>query len=502
MPNIAAIDIGSNALRFAVAETDGGTIGAVVATSRESLRLGKDVFDCGFVRDETVKLLVAAIDKFQRIAAEHKVVAMRAVATSALREARNQRALVDQVLEATGVRIEVISGEEEARLVQLAVSSKIELNDKFALIIDIGGGSIEVALLLSGEVAVLDSAPLGTVRLLKLFETRQTSPKVFARLIAQYSHGILHRVEQDLRSRKIDILIGTGGNIEALAQLGAERSQGHASISAATLERLIEQLQDLTFEERVRNLKLKPDRADVIIPAAIVLSEIVRQLKFPEVIVPFVGLREGVLLDLVPQLSGGKRQVRRAQIINYANEVGRRFDFDQNHAEAVRSFSCRLFDQMTALHNLDSDDRLLLEVAALLHDIGQHVSLNGHHKHSHYIISAMPLVGLSSRQKSIVACIARYHRKAAPSVEHDSFAVLGESDRSRVEKLSAILRLGEALDRSHPSGIKDVLVEIAKKRVSLRLVSDAPCGLEKWALERKSRVFREVFGCEIEIEGG
>lgn len=501
MPNIAAIDLGSNAIRFAVAEIEQSGLGAVLATAREPLRLGKDVFDVGFVRDETVKLLVAAIEKFQRIGAEHKVVATRAVGTSALREARNQRAVVDQVLEATGVRVEVISGEEEARLVQLAVASKVNLSDRFALLLDIGGGSIEVALLLSGEVTVLDSAPLGTVRLLKLFETRQTMPKVFGRLIGQYAHGILHQVEQDLRARKIDLFVGTGGNIEALAQLGAERSQGYASISAAMLEKLIDQLQELSYEDRIKKLKLKPDRADVIVPAAIVLSEVVRQLKLPEVIVPFVGLREGILLDLVPQLSGGKREVRRAQIINYAIEVGRRFDFDENHAEAVRRYSCRLFDQLTSLHNMESDDRLLLEVGALLHDIGQHVSLNGHHKHSHYIISAMPLVGLNSRQKSIVACIARYHRKAAPSLEHDTFARLSEADRSRVEKISAILRLGEALDRSHPSNIKDVLVDVGKRKVSFRLVSDAACGLEKWALERKSRVFREVFGCEIEIEG-
>ena len=501
MPNIAAIDIGSNAIRFAVAETEGDTISTIVATSRESLRLGKDVFDLGYVRDETLKLLVAAIEKFQRIAAEHKIVTLRAVATSALREARNQRVIVDQVLQATGVRIEVIGGEEEARLVQLAVASKIELSDSYALLIDIGGGSIEVALLLSGEVAVIDSAPLGTVRLLKLFENRQAKPKVFGRLIGQYAHGILHRVEQDLRNRKIDLFVGTGGNIEALAQLGAERSQGQACISAATLEKLTDQLQEMTYEERVHKLKLKPDRADVIVPAAIVLSEVVKQLKLPEVIVPFVGLREGVLLDLVPQLSGGKRELRRTQIINYANEVGRRFDFDQDHAEAVRRFSCRLFDQLKSLHDLDSDDRLLLEVAALLHDIGQHVSLNGHHKHSHYIISAMPLVGLNSRQKSIVACIARYHRKAAPSPEHAFYAALSPADRSRIEKLSAILRLAEALDRSHPSGIKDVIVEVTKKRVSLRLVSDTACGLERWALERKSRVFKQVFACEIEIEG-
>lgn len=501
MPNIAAIDIGSNAIRFAVAETEKGAMGTVLATSREPLRLGRDVFDVGFIRDPSVDLLIAAIEKFKRIGIEHKVVATRAVATSALREARNQRAVVDHVLEATGIKIEVISGEEEARLVQLAVASKINLNDRFSLLIDIGGGSIEVALISSGEVALLDSAPLGTVRLLKLFETRQTMPKVFARLIGQYAHGILHRVEQDLRTHKIDLFVGTGGNIESLAQMGGERSQGYASLSAATLERLIEQLQDLNVEDRIKKFKLRPDRADVIVPAAIVLSEVVRQLKLPEVIVPFVGLREGVLLDLVPQITGGKRQVRRTQIINYAIEVGRKFDFNEEHAENVRRFSCRLFDQLSELHKLETDDKLLLEVAALLHDIGQHVSLSGHHKHSHYIISATPLVGLNSRQKAIVACVARYHRKASPSLEHDTFAALSEADRSRVEKLSAILRLAEAMDRSHPSNIKDVAVEINKKRIIFKLTTAGSCALEKWALERKSRAFKEVFGYEIEVEG-
>jgi exopolyphosphatase / guanosine-5'-triphosphate,3'-diphosphate pyrophosphatase len=258
-------------------------------------------------------------------------------------------------------------------------------------------------------------------------------------------------------------------------------------------------LQGMSFVERLQELRLRPDRADVIVPASIVLQTIVRQAGVDQVLVPNVGLKDGLLLDIVQDLYDKKHRLHRDQVLASALQVGRKYAFDEPHATAVARFAAQLFDETQRLHHLDDESRLLLEVAALLHDIGHFVSATEHHKHTFYLLTATPLIGLSKLQRAVVANVARYHRKSAPSLQHEPFKVLPAKDRVVVSKLAALLRIADALDNEHAGKVSGISVEYDRPRLVLKLHGQDDLLLEKWALVKRTPLLEEVFGVKVAI---
>jgi exopolyphosphatase/guanosine-5'-triphosphate,3'-diphosphate pyrophosphatase len=256
----------------------------------------------------------------------------------------------------------------------------------------------------------------------------------------------------------------------------------------------------MTFEERVQQLGLRPDRADVIVPASIVLQKIVKQAGVDEVAIPKVGLKDGLLIDMVQELYGEKKHMYRDQVIASAMQVGKKYMFDEQHGTTAARLAVQLFDETRTLHNLNIEYRLLLEVAALLHDIGNFVNVTDHHKHTQYLLTATPVIGLSQQQMALVANIARYHRKSFPKPQHDAYRVLSSKDRVIVSKLAAMLRMADAMDNEHASKVSSFSVEYKKPKFVLKLKGDGDLLLEKWALVKKSPMFEEVFSVKVSIE--
>ncbi len=498
----AAIDIGSNAIRLAIGElTRDGQLN-LVHDSREALRLGQDSFSSGVISDFSMMRLIETFDQFKKILSDFGVEHLRAVGTSALREATNQREVVRTLRERTGIKIELIRGEEEAELIHLAVSERIELQDKLALLIDIGGGSVEVTLVDRGNIVRSESAPMGTVRLLKILEQKKNPGRVLNRLIREYSTGIRQQIAQELNNRSLDLAVGTGGNIDCLGEL-RKRMLGKDDsgiITKAELEKIVEKLQASSIEDRASELQLRPDRADVIFPAAAVLLAVLNQAKIEELRIPHVGLKEGVLLEMLNDSAAKKKKNRKQQLLHFARELGKKYDYHQEHAQAVSRLSLMLFDQLKPLHDLDDEYRTLLEIGALLHDIGQFVSYNGHHKHSAYLIMACSFVGLNEREQAFVAALTRYHRKAAPKADHPEFARLQEKDRQPLLALAGILRVADALDREHASLVKDVTLEWNDAEIRVELKGQGELLLERWAVEKKGKLFEEFFKRELFIK--
>jgi exopolyphosphatase/guanosine-5'-triphosphate,3'-diphosphate pyrophosphatase len=257
----------------------------------------------------------------------------------------------------------------------------------------------------------------------------------------------------------------------------------------------------MSVEERIRKLKLKPDRADVILPASIVLQMIVHEAKIMEVIIPNVGLKDGVLWDMVFNAQKSRGVSPREQAWTSAMRLGNKYQFDAEHARHVAYHAGRLFDQTSALHNLDEQNKLFLEIGALLHDIGYFINTVDHNKHGYYILKASPLIGLFETQQNIVANIMLYHRKATPSIEDAGFRSLSPKDRLVVMKLSALMRLADGLDVSHTGRVKDIQLEKQKNIWNLKLQGEGDLMLEKWALEKRQRLFQDVFGVKLEITG-
>ena len=257
----------------------------------------------------------------------------------------------------------------------------------------------------------------------------------------------------------------------------------------------------MTVEERMKKLDLRIDRADVILPAAIVLQKIMKQAGMEEVLIPRVGLKEGVLIDLVDGLYHQKHSAVRNQVWSSALQLGRKYGFEEQHGVAVAKFAVRLFRETRALHNMEDEYCLLLEVAALLHDMGHCVASMGHHKHSCYLLMNSPLIGLTNSQQMIVANTARYHRKSSPSLKHELYKGLLAKEQIVVRKMSALLRIADALDREHESKLSDFKITFKKEsEMVIRLEGQGDLLLERWALSKKSKLFEEEFGVKLVVE--
>jgi exopolyphosphatase/guanosine-5'-triphosphate,3'-diphosphate pyrophosphatase len=469
---------------------------------RLPVRLGQDVFSKGYLEEKTIQQTEEAFLRFKQMAEDYNVHQLRAVATSAARESANSDLLIDRVFRVSGIEIKVISGEEEARLIHLAVAHILNLNNKRTLLIDIGGGSIEVTISTGRNVISTDSYNMGTVRLLeKLNGNKSRYP--LGELVREYVEAARYRIERDLGKEKVQICAGTGGNVEEIGHLRQKLLKGESDrfITLDELEELIKRLERMTYQERIKKLKLRPDRADVILPASIVLHLIARQARVKQIMIPNVGLKDGILLDIAEDLSKTFRPRRREQAWESALQMGRKYQFNEQHARLTSTLAAQLFEQSQPLHNLEENNLLLLEIAALLHDIGHFINAIDHDKHGFYLLNAHPLIGLSPREQNIVAHLVRYHRKQAPSSGDDNFKSLPQKDRLIVIKLSALLRLADSLDISHTGNVSEVTLKDEGSVWRMKVSGEKDQLLLNWAFDKRKTQFRDVFGVNLEMDG-
>jgi len=503
MQTIASIDVGSNAIRIAVGKVDERGKVDVVENVRLPVRLGQDVFDSGVFSEETIVRAVEAFDQLKRIIRDTGVSWVRAVATSAMREAANRDILIDRIAQHTRINVEVISGEEEAHLIYLAVANAVDLKGRLALLIDIGGGSVEVTLADGDKLLTTDSYNIGAVRMLEKLGKDGDNALAFEQLTREYVEAARKRIEREIGSAKIDLCIGTGGNVEELGNLRQKlfKRASNKMIVVDELDAIIDILKVLTPEERMRDFNLRPDRADVILPAAIVLRLVARQGGVQEIHIPDVGLKDGLLIDMAQEIGPGEYPLRREQVWASAIQMGRKYQFDEQHGRLIAQLATHLFDETRSLHHLDEESRLLLEVAALLHDIGHFIHTIDHDKHGYYLLNVNSLIGLNDCQQAIVANIVRYHRKSSPDGDYSTVRPLPYKDRLTTVRLIALLRLADAMDASHTARVSGVDVEQKEGVLWLKLIGEGDLMLEKWALTKRKNLFAESFGVKLEVEG-
>jgi exopolyphosphatase / guanosine-5'-triphosphate,3'-diphosphate pyrophosphatase len=497
---IASVDVGTNAIRFFAVSMEGDAVSRVLAEARFPVRFGHGVFSSGRISPGAMS---AAVEGLQRVAAQMKeldVQKYRAVATSAVRESPNRRELVRAVRQRTGISLEVISGAEEMRLVHAAVARRMLLGAEQWIMVELGGGSVEVALADASRIHWCETHAMGAVRLLELFAPGGKETRDFLELLCEYAATI--RLSARVRGARGHGFIATGGNIEVLARIAGVTAAGDKAdtprLTRAALRETMLKLSRMTVEQRMRAFDLRPDRADVILAAAVVYLHLATALGADDILVPGGGIREGIVLDLAEKLDV-RRPSREEDTVEDAVALGRKYSFDEAHSVHVARLAGQLFDQLSSTHGLAGKDRRLLVAAAVLHDIGDFVSLKEHHKHALYLISRSELSGFTPREMFLVANIARYHRKGAPSVRHPEFALLSIADRERVRRLAAILRIADALDKEHREKIRRIEVRHRDGRIELAAGGNGDLLLERWALEKKGDLFRRVFGVEVTL---
>lgn len=500
MLTIAAIDAGSNAMRIVIGQVDESWRVRALENVRLPVRLGQDVFSQGYLEGKTIQQAEEAFLKFRNMAENYNVTKLRAVATSAAREASNRDVLVDRIARSSGIQLELIDGDAEARLIHRAVTHALNLKDKRTLLIDIGGGSIEVTTSTGENIISTESYGLGTVRLLEKLNLNGGDPKNFGKLVREYAEAARHRIEQDLSGEKIRVCVGTGGNVEEIGKLRQKLFKEHSDrvVTLDELGELIKRLSNLTYEERMQKWKLRPDRADVILPASIVLHMIAQEARVKQILIPNVGLKDGILLEIADELSHRPQPHRRDQAWESALHMGRKYKFDENHGRLTARLAARLFEQSRSLHHLDDEYLLPLEIAALLHDIGHFINAVDHEKHGCYLLTTNHLIGLSDREQNIAANLVRYHRKETPFADGNSKS-LSQQDRSTVNKLTAILRLADSIDVSHDDLVNDVKLVETESGWHIQISSRADTMLANWAVEKRKDLFEEVFGVKLYI---
>jgi len=501
-PRFAAIDVGSNAIRIRVVEAPKADDIRELHAARHAVRLGREVFMTNEIARGSADAAVEAFRSFKKLLGEHGVEHVRAVATSAMREAKNKKSVVDHIRRETDIHLEVIEGLEEARLIKLAVDRVMDLGKGRTILIDIGGGSVELSGITEGVQRFAASLPVGTVRLHEAFLGDKAVTKNQEMMLREYLNRVLAPPLAQLSPLRATRFVGTGGNFERLAILCPVSPGKKDAIDVAALRELAPKLARMTAEERRQTYGLREDRADVIVPASFVVLRVADALGAEKVLVPGAGLRDGVLREMIEKHHGVWDYPKELDaIVAGARALGRKFKFDEAHGEHTMRLAARLFDDLESLHGFGREERLDLCIAALLHDIGDFIADGGHHKHSYYVIQHSDVPGLNPDRRRLVANIARYHRGADPQPDHVNLASLDKGEIAKVRKLAAILRIADALDREHREKVTEISVSVDKKRVVLRLRGDHDYALETWTVKRKSPLFEQVFDRTLEIEG-
>ncbi len=515
MPRFAAIDVGSNALRLRIVEASAPSHSPKdqlallpdreaaenwrdVATVRAPVRLGAEVFVTGRLAPASIGQACDALRDFRAEMDRTKVDAYRAIATSAVREAKNGATLIERARREAGVEIETIEGIEEARLIQLAVTRRLPVGDERALLVDVGGGSTELTLVDHGKTAFTMSLALGTVRMLEAYlKGVKTIDRKREKLLEEAIDRALGEAIPQLG--KVDSLVGTGGNVETLFELCPAKGR---AIDVQAARALFKKLCGMSNSERRDSYTLRPDRADTIVPATAIFLRIARKLDLPTILAPGVGLSLGILEELVDKFFHVWDAAGEAEgVIETCMRLGRHYHYDEGHAKQVMRFASQLFDDLHTVHAFGERDRLLLRAAAVLHDIGDFIHYGGHHKHSYYLIQHADIMGLTPEERGIVANIARYHRKGPPDTSHPNYRDLSKEARGKVRGLAAILRIADALDREHRQKIESVRAAIDRSagQVTLFLRGNDDRELEEWTVGAKASLWRDEYDLDVVI---
>ncbi len=504
MPTLAAVDIGSNSVRLKIARLSRHRLLAI-HEDREVTRLGESVFRSGFLSPNAIAYTVKVLRRFHRAAENIGVDSVRVVATSALRDAGNSHAFVEWVRSATGWNLEIISGLEEARLIHLGVISTLRVNASPVLLIDLGGGSCELTISAQGHIRSTISLPLGAVRLTNEFLHHDPPRKSELQQMRGFIAREIERTADRIKRSRPKVVIAISGTAESLAAVchGLYQTKGGRAraVSHAQMSRIAKLLTRLPLEGRRRLSGVGPRRAEIIVAGAAAYAALLERCQLPGFRTSSLGLRDGLLAQMAAEYDRSTRSGRQIESERWDSILNavEHYRVDMEHALEVRQSAMRLFSALRPIHGLPQEYAEWLSAAAMLYEVGDYVSRNGRHRHTHYIISHSDILGYTPAQRSIIAAIARYLGKSRPSPNDAAMKILSSADQKWIPKASLLLRLARALNLSRSRAIQDVRIRHRDGEVQFILVTQGrrAADLELWAVEKEKGYFREVFGREL-----
>lgn len=512
MNNIAAaIDIGTNSFHLVITKIDSKGRMTELTRDKEVVRLGNSSNDMKYLSAEAMDRGIRALKRFRMICDSYKAEII-AVATSATREALNKEDFINRVMEETGIEINIVSGYEEARLIYLGVLQSLNLFDKRILLVDIGGGSTEFLVGEKGNVIFANSTKLGAVRLTNKFFDGKKITGEDVRNAEHFVKVALNPVVRQVENLEYELAVGSSGTIMNIASIinsdGTESDDFDMRMNGFIIRKkqLLEATDRIfaadTLNQRLGIPGLDPKRADIITAGAVILRQIFEELGIEKMTVSSYALREGIIANHIQQSLrhydfGNFTDVRYGSVLH----LGENTNFDRQHSFHVLGFAVKIFDFLKSRFSFTPDERIYLEAASILHDVGHHISSNSHHKHSYYIIRNSELLGFNDKEIEIIANVARYHRKSHPKSKHEGFGKLDDQARDLVRRLSGILRIADALDRSHRSIVKNIELKQTDDLLEITLTEySGDPSLEIWGANMRKQLFEESFGMQVAVD--
>ena len=505
---LAAIDIGTNSIHMIVVKVRPDLSFEVIDREKDMVRLGAGGLGGRSLTPAATGAAYQTLAKFRRLAESHKVDEIIATATSATREADNGGDFIAEVNRLTGINVRVISGTEEARLIHRAAGYGVDIGGSTGVVVDIGGGSVEVTLGSATQLTAGQSFKVGVIRLTERFVKSDPLSEGDERRLVKHLHREMGPYLDEVAARGFDRVIGTSGTILSLGALAASdggppiEDVRNLRVSSRAMHKLRKRLTDLTLERRLAVPGLDPRRADLAVAGSVLIDTILRRLGADEITLCDLALREGLILDYIHRNSARIRKaerypdVRRRSVI----ELGERCNYWSEHAQQVARLALAIFDQTRSVHGLGDRERAWLEYGALLHDVGVHISYERHHRHSYYLIKNGDLRGFDPQEIEVIALIARYHRQATPKKSHEGYRELPGPLRKAVKALAAMARLAEGLDRSHAQGLSGVDLFPRGDDYLVRLRASGDVELELWAAHRHVGPLERVLGRPLRFE--
>lgn len=501
---IAVIDIGTNSIHMMMVDIQPSYTFEVIGREKEMTRLGDGTLSSGYLSQEVMDRGLAAIKKFFHLAQSKGIQKIFAVATSAVREAENGGDFVQKIFKETSIKVRVITGEEEGRLIYLGVKHSLDLNEGHTLIVDIGGGSVEIMVVTPQEILFLKSLKLGVARLQDLF-LKKNNFKELKRL-ENYVAKQIKSISSEIEEIGFEHAIGTSGTLNTLTTMAFWNSNKNAPVQSVNpvlrweeMKELYKVIASVTPEERLKMKGLDPKRVDLILSGSAVAFILMKSLKVKSFEICDKAIRDGMVYDYINhnrrkiKTEGEIPDLRRRNVMRLALKC----NFDKQHGEHVAELALQIFDQTRDLHGYGHGERELLEYASILHDIGYHIGYDKHHRHAYYLIKNVSMNGFTQEEIAVLANVARYHRRSSPKKSHREFSALPRLTRRKVKWLAAIVRIADAMDRSHFAVIDELKLKKEKKKLVIGIRAHSDPEYEIWDAKRKCDLLAQLTHREI-----
>ncbi len=503
---VAVIDVGTTSTRMVIAQIGEQGEPQILESLSRDINLGRDSFTAGSIQKSTIEECVEALRHFQRVLREYQIERpeqILAVATSAVREASNRQAFLDRLYIGAGIAVEIADEAEVSRLTYLSIErflrSEPSLTNGRSLAFEVGGGSTELLAFRDGRVVFSHTYRLGSFRLRQMLEAYKAPVTRRRSIMENHIRLILNQMKNDFSLERPLTVLALGGDARfAAAQiLGRRPPNGLSSVKLPALAKLTDEVLGLSVDDLAIKYKLTFPAAETLGPALLTLTLAARAFEVGHLLVPDASMRDGLLREINAQSRWD--ELFEEQMVQSALDLGRKYHFDEAHGQQVAALCRLLYDALAAEHRLSANYRLILTLAALLHELGNFISFRSHHKHSMYLILNSELFGLGKEDMMMVALIARYHRRAQPSPEHEGYNLLSRENRIIVSKLAAILRVADALERSHSQRISSLRCRIERGVLLVEVPGVDDLSLEQMALQQKGGMFESVYGMPVRL---